>query len=321
MAREAINIRDHDLTRVTAGGSLSAGQVIQAPNGEAAVWDSALAASSGQRIEISTADTYTFLKNSSVAILDGGPVYWDYSANEATYRKVNDRDFYLGTAAGDSAAGDTSINVKVNAEPKYLIDLARDSFTTAIVGTQALGGLALNRRGGAHHFVLSSTSEAQKLDALSVDGFSKDANAIIEGAFRVISDGSGSAVDVSLGVANATHATDADSITESVFIHIDAGSVNILAESDDGTTEVAATDTTIDYAEGATLSERVEFWIDMRDPADCQIYINGALVLGSTVFNVNAATGPLKLLAHIEKTSAADTYELALDWLRVRIQE
>lgn len=317
MAREAINIRDARLTRVTAGGSISAGQVVQAPNGEAAVWDSTAAASSGARIEIATADTYTIAKNTSVAILDGGPVYWDYSANEATYRKNNDRDFYLGTAAGDSPAGDTTINVKLNAQPTYLIDLARDAFISAITGTQALNGLAILRRGGAHNFVLSSTSEAQKLDALSVDGFSKDANAIIEGAFRVIDDGSGSAPDISIGIANATHATDADSITESLFIHLDGNDVNIYAESDDGTTEVAATDTTVNYTAGT----RVEFWMDMRDPADIQIYLDGVLVLGSTTFSLNAATGPLKLLVHQEKTSAADIYELAVDWLRVRIQE
>jgi hypothetical protein len=45
------------------------------------------------------------------------------------------------------------------------------------------------------------------------------------------------------------------------------------------------------------------------------------LQLGSTVFNIDAAVGPLFLLAHVEKSSAADTYELALDWLRVRIAE
>jgi hypothetical protein len=318
MAREAINIRDARLTRVTAGSSISAAQVLQAPNGEAAVWDNTAAASSGTRIEIATnADTYTVLKNTSVAILDGGPVYWDYSANEATYRKNNDRDFYLGTAAGDSPAGDTSVNVRFNVETRYLIDLARDAFSTVIVGTQALGGLALLRRGGAHEFILSSTNEAQKVDALSVDGFGKDARAIVEGAFRVLNDGSGSAADISIGIANGTHATDADAITESLFIHLNANDVNIYAESDDGTTEVNATDTTVDYTAGT----RVEFWMDMRNPADIKLYLDGVLVLGSSTFSLDAATGPLKLLVHQEKTSATDVYELAIDWLRVRIQE
>jgi hypothetical protein len=59
----------------------------------------------------------------------------------------------------------------------------------------------------------------------------------------------------------------------------------------------------------------------MRNPADVQIYIDGVLVLGATVFNVNAATGPLFLLVHVEKTSSTDTYKLAVDWLRARFSE
>lgn len=318
---EAIYVRDGNQRLIAAPASVDAGQVTQTADGRAVVYDSQKAAASGQRITLTSEGQYTMPKNTSTVLLDGAPCYWDYSAGEVTYRKVNDRDFFLGSVVGDYGAGDAAVIVALNVQPTYLIDLARDAFATVITGTQALNGLALLRRGGAHHFVLSSTSEAQKLDALSIDGFSKDANAIVEGAFRVVSDGAGTAVDVSIGLANATHATDADSITESLFVHLDANDVDINLESDDGTTEVAATDSTIDYTEGSSLSERVEFWFDLRDPADIQCYINGALVLGATTFSLNAATGPLKLLCHIEKTSSTDTYELALDWLRARISE
>ena len=147
--------------------------------------------------------------------------------------------------------------------------------------------------------------------------FAKGAKAIVEGIVNVVSDGAGSAVDVSIGVANGTHATDADSITESLFVHLDANNTNINLESDDGTTEVAATDSTIDYTEGTPF----EVWFDLRDLTDIQIYIDGVLALGATVFKLDAATGPLKLLVHVEKTTGTDTYELDVDFLAARIAQ
>ena len=318
---EAVFVRAWDRTRLTLAASAGAGEVWQLPDGRAAVLDTTAKSSGDKTDGWQTSGQFTLPKTNGVVILDGAPVYWDHSANSATYRAVNDRDFFLGTSAGDYSSGDTTIVVNLNVRPTYLVELARDAFISALVGTVAASGCNILPRGGGLNFVLNSTSEAQKLDALSVHGFSKDANWIVEGAFRVVSDGAGTNTDVSLGIANATHATDADSITESVFIHLDGNNTNINAESDDGTTEVAATDTTLDYTEGTALATRVEFWLDGRDPADVQIYVNGALVLGSTVFNVNAAVGPLFLLAHVEKTSSADTYEVALDWLRVRLAE
>lgn len=314
---EAVFVRDWDQTRITLAASTGAGELRQLADGRAGYYESSVGASSGDKIIATTSGQVTLPKTNGVSILDGGRCYWDHSASSITYKPANDRDFFAGTAMGDYASGDTTIVVNLNVQQVQTIDIANDPFVTAIVGTQALGGLALNRRGGAHNIVLSSTSEAQKVDILTRDGFDKAANAIVELIFNVISDGAGTAVDVSMGVANGTHATDADIIAESLFIHLDANNVNINAESDDGTTEVAATDTTIDYTEGTP----VEVWLDLRDPADIQIYINAALVLGATVFKLDASTGPLKLLVHVEKTAAADTYEIDINRLVARLAE
>ena len=92
-----------------------------------------------------------------------------------------------------------------------------------------------------------------------------------------------------------------------MFVHIDGGSLNLYAESDDGTTEVNATDTTVDFTAGSAVSNRFEVWIDARNPADVQIYIDGVLVLGSTVFTLAAATGPLGLLVLLEKVTGTAT--------------
>lgn len=318
---EGIFVRDWDRTRLTLVNSAGAGEVWQMPSGLAAVLDTTAKSSGDKTDGWQTSGQFTLPKTNGIVLLDGGPAYWDQSANAVHYKQVNDRDFFLGAVCGDYASGDTTVVINLNVKPSYVVDLARDAFITALVGTVAVSGCNLFRRGGAHNLVLASTNEAEKIDALSVNGFSPSANWIIEGAFRVVSDGAGTAADASIGIANGTHATDADSISEHLFVHLDANNTNINLQSKDGTTTVTATDTTTDYTEGTPLADRVEFWFDGRDPTDIQCYINGALVLGSTTFRLDNATGPLFLLAHLEKTSSTDTYELAVDWLRARIAE
>lgn len=308
-----------DLYDLTAENSLAKGQIIQLSDGRAGYAYNSITA--GDPGEIQTSGVARITKNSSIVLLAGDEVYWDHSANEATYKPVNDRDFLVGTAVDDQSTTSTQVDVLLNSRVTWNVDIDKTGFLSVPVGTQGYNTMGVFRKGGAYTMIHSSTSEAQKLDMLSIDGFSKDANAIVEFVYAVPSDGAGTVVDVSLGVANATHSTDADSITEHVFIHMDANSTTIKAQSKDGSTTVTATDTTKTYTEGSAVANRVYVTFDMRDPADVQIYINRVLVLASTVFNVNAAVGPFFLLAHTEKTSAADTYELSVHSMRARLME
>ena len=296
------------------------GEVRQLADGRAGVYLRSPTVSLGSPAYFRTKDQIRMPKATGFVALAGGRAYWDHSASNVTYRRVNDRDFYLGRFVADEASADSECDVNLNVPEweGYGGDLLRDPFATAPVGTQALGGfLPPQRYGGAIKLLLSATNEAQKVDALSRDGFVTGANAIVEGIVRVVSDGAGTTPDFNIGIANATHATDADSITDSLFIHLDGNSTNINAESDDGTTEVAATDTTVDYTEGT----RFEFWFDMRNPADVQVYVNGSLVLSATVFNVNASAATWLLLAHLEKTASTDTYEVDIEMLKFRTAE
>lgn len=327
MADEGRSIGDAGRQRQLAEATIGVYEVHQTVTGEAGVYDKSTSTASGNYFEYTTRGRFNIAKTTGINFLKGGRVYWDHSANTATYKKVHDRDFYIGRAVEDATNGSNIVIVDLNIDPPYDLDLMRDPCDVITTGTQALGGflpLALQQRGGAVHAVLSSTNEAQIVSWCTVDGFAAStnaANAIVEFAFRVVSDGSGTVVDVSLGVANAAHATDMDSATESVLCHLDANNTNINFESDDGTTEVAATDSTTDYTEGSTAAVREEIWFDMRDPADVQIYRNAVLMLASTTFDVDAATGPWKLIFHVEKTSSTDTYEIALDWMRARYAE
>ena len=294
-----------DFTPVAA---VTGGEVVVLPDGRAAVSPADIAA--GKLGAAQTEGVYEVQKTSNIAFIDGQEVFWDYSANKAHFKPVNDRDFFLGKAVGDAAASATTMLVEINVRPTYLIDLSRDSFQTVLVGSAAL-----NRRGGANELVLASTSEAEKVDALSTQGVATGARMIVEMQLNVLNDGAGSAADFSCGLANGTHATDGDSIGEHLFVHLDANNANINMQSKDGTTTVTVTDTTVDYVEGTPFL--VVF--DIRDNTDIQAYVDMVNVLPASVFKLNAAAGPLKLLAHLEKTSAADVYQVQVEKLRIRL--
>lgn len=301
-----------DYTPVAA---VTAGDIVHLPDGRAARAPTAIAAGELGAVDVQGICTVT--KTTSVYLTDGQPVYWDHSAKSATYAPASDEDFFLGSViGGDAAAADTTVKVALNVWPTYKIDLNGqkecDAFVTALVNAASV-----SKVGPSARLAFTTATEAQKADLLSRQGFALGSDWIVEAQFTIVDDGDDAAVDFNIGVANGTHASDADSIPESVFIHTDGNVVNILAESDDGTTEVAATDTTIDY----TLGTPVHVVLDGRDPSDVQIYINGALVLSGTTFDVSAATGPLKLLAHLEKSSNDSPGEYYIDALRVRTMD
>lgn len=317
---DASFVRADDPVYVTLAASASIGELRQLADGRAAYLNSFEAGTTGDQKTYFGRQQVVITKATGVVILDGGKVFWDRSARNATYRANDDADFYVGTCVGGAASADDTVAVNLNVEPRYVIDLARDAFVSVPIGTLALGGLGVYRNGGTTRFVLDATSEAQKLDALSKAGFSTGSNAIVEMAFTVETDG-GSSVDASIGVASATHATDADSIAQHLLLHMDGSATAIKVQSKDGTTTVTATDTTKTYTTGTAATVRKEAWFDFSDPADVQVYIDGVNVLPSSVFNVSAAASTWKLLAHIEKTSSTDTHKIDIDWLRVRLKE
>lgn len=311
-------------TSVTLTAAALVGQIRQLPDGRAAIMRGSQAGVSATQRVFQDTDKITLAKDTTYALLDGGRAYWDHSANKVHYKKVGDRDFYLGRVIGAAALAAEECTVDLNCKGEFEddLDLLRDGYATVPVGTQALGGfLPPQRNGGALHLLLSSTNEAQKVDALGVDTFSKSAKAVIEGQFRVINDGAAGAQDFSIGIASATHATDADSIAIHLLLHLDGGATAIKAQSKDGTTTVTATDTTKTYTEGAEIAQRKEFWIDLTDPADPQLYIDGVNVLPSSVFGMSAAASELRLFAHLEKTATTDVYEVAIDRLTARFKE
>jgi len=316
---DAIPLRGLTEYRKVAAAAIAGGEIHQMPNGLAGYKSGLNAAAAGDYAGFETTGQVTVTKTSGVVILDGAPLWWDHSANSATPVPplvTGDRDFYLGTAVGDAASAATTCVVALNQKPVYEIDFHRDGGDVAPVLTA--GTPTIIQRGGSLDAAFSATAEAQKLDWLSKRSFPINSNWILEAVVEVVENADADVGDLNVGVANATHASDADSITESAFFHLDMGAdLNLDAESDDGTTEVAATDTTIDWAVGTPI----HLVIDGRDHTDIQMYVNGVLVLSSTTFTLAAGTGPLKALFHLEKSANDSPGRVQLDMLRVRLQE
>lgn len=303
--------------RLTAEGAVAVGELRQLASGLAGVSADLLSSfNSGDRVDYKTDGQWVCPKGTSYSLLDGGRAYWDYANSRITFKRTtNSRDFYVGRLVGDAAQSASTCTVLLNADPRDDVDLVRDPYYCVPVGTQALGGfLPAQRAGGALELLLSSINEAQKVDALGQYGFATAANAIVEFGIEVVSVGSGGAPDFNIGVASGTHATDADSIAQHLFCHVDGNANTIKFQSKDGTTTVPA----ISSGVSLTAGTRFEVWLDMRNPADVQVYIDGVNVLPATVFDVSAGASAWRLLAHLEKTAAADTFDAYVDYLRAR---
>lgn len=297
-----------DYTPTTA---VTAGEVRQLPDGRAGFAPTAIAAAVKGALTVD--GIVEVAKTTSMVMLKGSRVFWDASTNKAHLLQLtNTTDFYIGIVQETAASNATTVNVALNADPRYTISLG-DGFWSVPVSTAANNFAVIGHAEGVS-LVLDATSEAQKVDALSILGIPVGTPCLVEALVCLNANGSGAAVDFNVGLATATHATDATSIATRMFIQIDGGAAHINAQSDDGTTDTGIVDTTIDAADGTPFLAQ---W-DLTTAADIQLYINGVNVLPATVFTLAAATGPLELLAHLEKTSDAATANITVMRLGIR---
>lgn len=295
MASEARFEQPGDVIDWTADAAYNAGDVVQVRDGRAGVVCGPCAA--GDLVGVRVTGIAEVQKAASMVVLPGSRLFWDHSANKAHLLHRQDRDFFLGTATSEEGAADATVFVNLNVQPVFTIGFEH-GFASVPVSTAGFPFVAGAGREGVN-LGFSATAEAQKEDALTFRGMAPGAKGIVHLLLCVNTNGDAAALDANFGLASGTHATDADSIAESLFVHIDGASTNINIESDDGTTEVAATDSTLDFTPGTPFLAQ----FDCRDLTDIQVYVDGVNVLPATVFKLNAAAGPLKLLAHVEKTS------------------
>ena len=313
MALEAQHIRDTGEVHFTAAAALTCGEVIQLPDGRAGIIGGLAGYAVGDIAMAYTKGVYKLAKTASINLLDGGKVFWDRSASTATYAPAAQNDFYAGVAVSDSLAAATEVTVDLNVQPVYAIEFPKADWLAE--ATDGLGVVAASH--GEVPPVLAFDAVAEVGQASLSPATARVACAdgpIFEAKIAVFDIGDDGSLDINFGLANGSHGTDADSITEAVFFHLDGNVLNILAESDDGTTEVAATDTTVDSVDDTYNT----FWIDCRDLEDIQLYIDGVNVLPDSTFKLDKATGPIYPIIHLEKTSNDTTADVRMLFMRVR---
>ncbi len=297
---DANYVQEGESIDYTPVAAVAAGECIQIYDGRAAVAPTAIAA--GVKGSVQVCGVYSFAKTANEVHLPGQRVYWDESASTATVvPSITVGDFFIGIAVDDSAAAATTTKVLLNANPEGTIDQRTSTFAQVPVLTA--GDPRSARLGGGERFILDATNEAQKIDMLS-HRFVPLASDWIFFADVCIDAAAGSATDISIGVADGTHASDFQSVASFCTIHIDGGSQDILVQSDDGTTDVAPIDSNLNWVAATPFAVA----IDGRNPADIGVYINGIRETAtSTTLAIAAASSGLGAIVHIEKTSSTNT--------------
>lgn len=310
MSLELQYVQEGETIDFTPVAAVAAGECIQLPDGRVAAPPTGVAA--GVQGSFQACGIFKALKTANEIIVPGQRVYWDASASKATtVPPITVNDFFIGCAADDAAAADTTVKVILNQDWEGSIDQRTSTFASIPVLTA--GDPRVAQLGAGARFVLDATNEAQKIDALSHKAVALDSDWIFL-AEVVIDAAAGSNTDITVGMADGTHASDFQSVASFCTIHIDGGSANILVQSDDGTTDVAPIDSTIDWTAGTPFA----LAIDGRDPTDIKLYINGIREsASSTTLAIAAAASGLKACVHIEKSSSTDTATVQVANLKV----
>ncbi len=308
---EANFVQDGCKLDYTAVAALKGGDVIQLDDGRAAVVPTGVDA--GRVVGASVEGVYELTKTTGIVILHGGDVYWDVSAGKAHFRPESGTpDFFVGVAVADAASSATTVKVALNQRASYVINLAADHEWT----TEATNGLGVIPLPGAmQKLEFDAVAEAAQAAMLSNHAVPVSAGPILEARIAVFNVGDNAALDIDVGLASASHATDFEAVANLVAAHLDGAALDIKVHSDDGTTDVAPVDSTLDAVDDTYF----ELWIDCRNPADVQVYVNGVdAVPAGTTLTLAAATNALKAIAHMEKTSDDTVADVRISRLRVR---
>ena len=100
---DATLLRNRQEVRQVAAAAVASGEVWQLPDGRAGVRTGLNAAAANDMVNFTTEEKFTLTKTAGFVALKGNRAYWDHSANAVSYKKVNDRDFYLGRFAEAAA--------------------------------------------------------------------------------------------------------------------------------------------------------------------------------------------------------------------------
>lgn len=189
------------------------------------------------------------------------------------------------------------------------------------VETNGLGVISSDEARGVLKFSADAVAEAATCSLYMVNSpLDPSKGGIAEFILAVFDIGDDAAVDIDFGLASDTHATDFESIAEFVAFHLDGTDLSLNCHSDDGTTDTAPVDTTVDLVDNTYYA----FKIDYNDLTDVKFYYralgdtNWTRLASATTFDVSDASANWTPIILVEKTSNDTTFDVRAD--RVRVQ-
>jgi predicted RecA/RadA family phage recombinase len=283
--------------RFTAVAAHASGDLVQQPDGRASVVDTARSLAIGDvNAGAAISGRWSILKTASMVFIYGSRVYFDRATGLATLRPGVGR-YYIGTAAKDAAAADERVDVFLNEQQRNVTELGRWGDGEGFTNSDALGSGSVFGEGTVT-LAFDAVAEVARAAIISNMGVDADDGPIGEIELAVFDIGNNAALDINFGLASEAHATDFDAAAAYVAVHLDSPSLSLLIQSDDTAAAVAAFDSTVD-----TVDDQYDLYqFDCRDKANCKIYRNGVHLTGATL-HLNAYTGTLYLVVHLEKTS------------------
>lgn len=290
MTVDAKYLQDGCTMDYTPDAALDAGDIVRLPDGRVGVATDDMTADVLGAVQVE--GVFAIKKTASVVMLPGQIAWWDISAGSATH-EING-DFVLGIVTADAAGTDTTVSVNLNEERLCDIDLDRPKEWT----TENTDGLGVTYALGVYTLAFDAVAEVAQAALYSNVGIKKEGCPIFEAVVANYDYGDNAALDMDVGLAGTSHGTDFQAIAEFVSFHFDSG-LDILAQSDDGTTDVAPVDSTLNAVDDTYLFLQ----IDARDSSDVKLYVNGVRISSATTFKLVAGTAALKPIVLIEKTS------------------
>jgi len=189
--------------------------------------------------------------------------------------------------------------------------------------TNALGVISQDVANGVLKFSADAVAEAATCALYMANSpVDIDKAPIFEAIVAVYDIGDDAAVDIDFGLASDTHATDFEAITAFAAFHLDGNNLSLNCHSDDGVTDTAAVDTTVDLVDDTFYA----FKIDCTDKSDVKFYYRPLTttawtqVATGTTFDISAYTGALTPIVLVEKTSNDSTFDVRVDRIRVQAQ-
>lgn len=306
-----------DSVRIVPLAALASGDIVQLPDGRAAVYESARSADTGDvNAGARVVARWAVKKTASMVFLHGSNVYYDRATGLATILKGVGR-FWIGTVAKDAAAADATVDVFLNKRACYVTELGGPWEEGGGFAASDALGLGSVFADNLVTLAFDAVAEIARASILANMGVDIDDGPIAEFELAVFNIGDNAALDINFGLATEAHATDFDASAQYVAVHLDGNSLVINTQSKDGTNNVAAQTASV-----SVVDDTYYLWqFDCRDKSNIKIYRNGVLLAGAATLHLNAYTGTLYLVVHLEKTSDDTVAEVRVRLARVRTSD